>query len=95
MPEAPTNQTEIRHQMEASAMTDEEDVMLAVVHADERLVRILLLESQAREERPNALGRIQSKMVKPALEIVLNAHKRGGVTPGQLNQLEKLALERH
>lgn len=76
-------------------MTDEEDVMLAVVHADERLVRILLIESKAREDKPNALGRIQTKIVKPALEIVLNAHKRGGVTSGQLNQLEKLALERY
>ena len=67
-----------------------DELLLAVTHADNILFKMLEAETVSPS---NNVGKIQAECIKLALEIVLNVHKRGGISQGQMKQLELLELK--
>ena len=61
--------------------------LFATSMLDARLLRLFQAESDIYKSKPTRMAQAQPIVMK-SLEIALNAHKRGGVTGGQLQELE-------
>lgn len=63
------------------------DQLFAPYMTDNRLLRILILESRMHDTKPTRMSAVYPIVLK-ALETATNAHKRGGCTSGQLQEME-------
>lgn len=63
--------------------------MHAAYQADLAAFRILLAEASVFNAKPDKMS-IAYRRVLRAYEICANAHRRGGCTPGQLDELSKI-----
>lgn len=63
------------------------DQLFAVYMIDARLLKILALEAQIFDRKQGRMSAAQP-IVARVLEIAINAHKRGGCTSGQLQEVE-------
>lgn len=64
-----------------------DETLLATYNADARMIAVLCCEARIFETKPTRMAAAQPIVMK-ALEVTLNAHRRGGVTSGQLQELE-------
>lgn len=70
-------------------MPNDEDLLLAPLNADRELLIILTSESKVHDEKPRRMAEAYV-LIRQALEICAGAHRRGGVTSRQLQDLERL-----
>ena len=68
-------------------MVDDTEKLLAVVHADKKMFNLYQKLGVISTQN---IGLFQTKIIRPALEIVRSSHNRGGITTDQLLALEKL-----
>jgi len=68
---------------------EQEEKLLSIHHGHDLLLRIHLLASQARKEKPDKYMDKVCPIVRESLEIMLKVYRRAGVTSGQLKQLEQ------
>lgn len=64
--------------------------MIATITVNETLATVLEAERAVRDRRPALAGSVAPKVTR-AIEIALNAHRRGGATTEQIRELERLA----
>lgn len=69
-----------------------EGALMATIHADAALIKVLIAESEVARTRPNQAGEANRKVLR-AIEICLSAHRRGGCTSANLNDMAKVEIE--
>lgn len=63
--------------------------MIAVIELDTRLLKLLTVQDELRNNRPDRLSDSKQAVAK-ALMTAVRAHKCNGCTTGQIEELERL-----